>query len=304
MPGPAQTRAPRRTLRRALGLAPARAFGWTVALATAIVSGGCALTPIEAESRIDALVAAALAEWRDWGSQQVRSTAEGGLCAVLADGRCVSIDDGCGRERSARYCALVNRYWPLVSGYRHPCASTDLCEARRPPGARHERTEPWSAAFVSYVYEQAGFTRWEFTFSDTHADYVAATRDGQMPLFELVPVPLAPRRGDLLCSIRGRGRAIGPPMIGWISAQWSASAFTPMHCDLVVEVSRVPTGTGVARLVGGNVEQSVSMREARLDASGRLDWSPPPGPGWLLVLRLKSAPGQGFPRFGSAASIR
>jgi hypothetical protein len=60
-----------------------------------------------------------------------------------------------------------------------------------------------------------------------------------------------------------------------------------MHCDLVVEVSRA---LGVARIVGGNVEQAVSMREARLDADGRLNWSPPPAPGWLLVLRLRNAP--------------
>ncbi|MCL4747303.1 MAG: DUF2272 domain-containing protein [Burkholderiaceae bacterium] len=266
----------RRALRRC-----ARGFAL---LALAIALGGCALSPREAQSRIDRLVAAALDEWRDWGRQQVRFDADGGLCAVLPDGSCRSVDDGCGRERSSRHCALVNRYWPGVSRYRHPCERTDLCEATLPASARTERTEPWSAAFVSHLYRRAGFSVLEFLFSDTHADYVLATREGRMPLFELLAVPVAPSRGDLLCAVRGPGKAIGPPMIDWISAQWSARAFTPMHCDLVVEVSRE---RGVARIVGGNVEQAVSMREAPLGSAGRLDWAPPPAPGWLLVLRLR-----------------
>ena len=280
----------------ALRRAAARAR-FVALLVLSLALGACALTPREAQTRIDRLVAIALHEWRDWGSQQVRSSDAGGLCAVFADGSCRSVDDGCGRERSSRHCALVNRYWPPVSRYRHPCAEVDLCEASLPPGARAPRTEPWSAAFVSHLYRAAGFSRNEFEFSDTHADYVLAAHEGRMPLFELVPVPLAPRRGDLLCSVRGPGRAVGPPMIDWISAQSSPRPFTPMHCDLVVEVASEPR---VARIVGGNVEQAVSMREAPLDEGGRLDWRPPPAPGWLLVLRLRRAP----PDFGDRAGLK
>jgi hypothetical protein len=274
------------TPRIALGAGARFAAGCTL-LALTLLLGACALTPREARTRIDRLVAVALVEWQDWGRQKVQFTDDGGLCALLADGSCRTVDDGCGRERSSRYCALVNRYWPLVSAYRHPCQGLDHCEAALPAGTRAPRTEPWSAAFVSHLYRASGFSRNEFLFSDTHADYVLATREGRMPLFELLVVPLAPRRGDLLCSVRGPGRAIGPPMVDWISAQWSAAAFTPMHCDLVVEVARE---LGVARIVGGNVEQAVSMREAQLDWDGRLNWSPPPAPGWLLVLRLRNAP--------------
>ncbi len=256
-----------------------------LSLSLLLVLGGCALTPNEARTRIDRLVAGALDEWRDWGEQRVRSDADGRLCAVLADGSCAHVQDGCGRERSSRHCALVNRYWPLVSTYRHPCARTDVCESRLPAGESALRTEPWSAAFVSYLYRRAGFGRLEFVFSDTHADYVAATREGTMPLFELLATPFVARRGDLVCTVRGSAKAIGAPMIDWISAQWSPRPFTPMHCDLVVDVSARP---GVASVVGGNVEQAVSMREVALDAAGRIDWEPPPGAGWLLGLRLRA----------------
>jgi hypothetical protein len=36
---------------------------------------------------------------------------------------------------------------------------------------------PWSAAFISYLMKTAGFSRAEFAFSDTHADYVRAALD-------------------------------------------------------------------------------------------------------------------------------
>ena len=272
--------------RRAADLCSAiRARIATVALA--LLVAGCAIGPVETASRIDRLVDAAYAEWRDWGEQRVDVDAQGGLCARFDDGRCLAVDNGCGREMSSRYCALVNRYWPVVSDYRHPCDATDLCEARLPPGAQGRYSEPWSAAFISYLYRKAGFGWWQFSFSDTHADYVSAARDGVMRDFTLVPAPFAPRRGDLVCSGRGPDRELSPAQIALIAEQASGTGFTRMHCDLVVDVA---PGAGLALAIGGNVEQSVSMREIALDARGMVDWASPPGPGWLLALRLRHAP--------------
>jgi len=233
-------------------------------------------------------VETARGEWRLWGTQRVRESPHDGLCAEFDDGSCLPVDDGCGRELASAYCPLVNRYWPVVSGYRHPCDRTDLCVAQRPQGEPAVRTEPWSAAFISYLYRSAGFSRWRFRFSDTHADYVAAVRDGLLPDFELLPAPFAPRRGDLLCVARGRDRRLAPDQIDRIAPQWTGPGFTRMHCDLVVAVD---TQRRFATLIGGNVEQAVSLRETALDDEGRVRWSPPPEPGWLLGLRLKEASG-------------
>jgi len=252
------------------------------------VLGGCAFTPRQANERIERLVEAAQSEWRLWGMQRVRASPHGGLCAEFEDGRCLPIDDGCGRELASAYCPLVNRYWPVVSGYRHPCDRTDLCVAQRPAGEPPVRTEPWSAAFTSYLYRRAGLSHWRFRFSDTHADYVAAVRDGLLPDFVLLPAPFAPRRGDLLCTTRGRDRWMPPEEIGRIAPQWSGPGFTRMHCDLVVAVD---AQRRLATLIGGNVEQAVSLREVALDDEGRVGWSPPPGAGWLLGLRLRAARG-------------
>lgn len=263
------------------GVAPAGA-----ALLGAALIAGCAITPQQAFDRVDRLVEIATAQWRLWGEQRVRDAADGGLCALLDGEECVPVDDGCGRELSSRYCELVNRYWPVVSDYRHPCAITDVCVARRPAGVEPIHTEPWSAAFVSYVYRQAGFGRLRFAFSDTHADYVTATRDGRMPDFELIATPFAPRRGDLLCAARGRGRDLPPSAIHLIAHKAIGTAFTPMHCDLVVGVD---PARRVATLIGGNVAQAVSLREIALDADGLVHWAPAPQPGWLLALRLRAA---------------
>jgi hypothetical protein len=257
------------------------------AVLLALLLGGCAIGPVETASRIDRLVDAAYREWRDWGEQRVAFDAQGELCALFADGRCLSVDNGCGREMSSRYCALVNRYWPVVSDYRHPCDATDLCEARLPAGAEGRYSEPWSAAFISYLYREAGFDWTQFSFSDTHADYVSAARDGLMRDFRLLPAPFAPRRGDLVCSGRGPDRWLSPGEIALIAGQHAGPRFTRMHCDLVVSVA---PGARVALAIGGNVEQAVSMREIALDARGEAHWAPAPEPGWLLALRLKYAP--------------
>jgi len=278
-------------LRRVGGRRRARAA--LPAALCALLLGGCAFTPREAAERVDRLVDAASAEWHLWGSQRVRHDPQAGLCAQFADGRCLPVDNGCGRELSSRYCALVNRYWPVVSAYRHPCDTTDRCDAQRPPGVQPVYTEPWSAAFISFLYRQAGFSRLRFVFSDTHADYVSAVRDGLLPDFELLPAPFVPRRGDLLCSARGPSRGLSPAQIHLIEPQWSGPGFTRMHCDLVVETD---PQRRVATLIGGNVAQAVSLREIDLDADGRVDWSPAPDPGWLLGLRLKAAgAGSGVP---------
>jgi hypothetical protein len=298
-------------------------------VALALLLGGCALTPEQADHRIDRLVAAAVAEWQLWGGQRVLERDDGSLCALFdateagvrreratqpvlppqADSRvpspspamppgangssdssggqvCLPVQDGCGRELSSRHCPLVNRYWPGVSDYRHPCTQTDLCVAQRPAGIAPVYTEPWSAAFISFVYRQAGFGWFRFSASDTHADYVAAARDGLMPDFALLATPLRPQRGDLLCLARGPSRGISPDQIDVIAPAASGPGFTRMHCDLVVGLD---PARRVAMLIGGNVAQAVSLREVALDEQGFLHWEAPPRPGWLLALRLRAA---------------
>jgi len=120
---------------------------------------------------------------------------------------------------------------------------------------------PWSAAFVSWVMRRAGLPG--FTASARHLDYVRAawTRPARDPYRLASPLDTAPAVGDLLCYVRAQARVLGHR--GLVD-RLDGGAGLPMHCDIVVAA-----GDGMAWLVGGNVQQAVTLRMLRLDGDGR-----------------------------------
>lgn len=130
--------------------------------------------------------------------------------------------------------------------------------------------KPWSAAFVSYVLLRAGVPG--FRPSASHHDYVAAAyRDpAQSPFQYLDPAKARPGAGDLLCYVRVPSRAYGHE--GLLAAIAGGSDGLGMHCDIVVATS--PGNDGKAYLVGGNVQQAVTMRLLPLNRNGQF-WSLP-----------------------------
>jgi hypothetical protein len=136
---------------------------------------------------------------------------------------------------------------------------------------------PWSAAFISYLMKMSGFSRAEFAFSDSHADYVqaaigasAAEAEGRESFhaFRACDVrSTPPRAGDLLCATRATaaatdGFAALPAAIA--AARLSGHGF-PMHCDLVVRSDA--GGDAKLETIGGNVVQSVTLSRMTLNAS-------------------------------------
>jgi len=121
-----------------------------------------------------------------------------------------------------------------------------------------------------------------FPYSPTHADYINAARRhalGTAPIVPLTaerPESYAPQRGDLICMWRGR-RPIRYDDL-------PADAF-PGHCDIVVAVR-----PGILDVIGGNVDNSVSMKHVPVAADGRL--AAPNGAiidpdyPWFVVLRV------------------
>ncbi|QIL20609.1 DUF2272 domain-containing protein [Thermomonas sp. HDW16] len=128
---------------------------------------------------------------------------------------------------------------------------------------------PWSAAFVSWVMRRSGVPR--FTFSGSHFDYVRAARldPAGSPYEYLEPMSATPAIGDLLCYVR-TGRVYGYQALA--SAIDGGANGLPMHCDIVVAAN--PGGDAKAYLVGGNVQQAVTMRVLNLNAGGRF-WNLP-----------------------------
>ena len=132
--------------------------------------------------------------------------------------------------------------------------------------------EPWSAAFVSWVMCEAGLGDMaQFHRSSAHRDYIdqaIRARDGEAPdaayvAYDAGEVAIAP--GDLLCNSRAgfdyrslADRRANPVM----------NALT--HCDIVVKVEPVRV-----LVIGGNVDQSVSLTELPLHKDEKAYPHPP-----------------------------
>lgn len=158
---------------------------------------------------------------------------------------------------------------------------------------------PWSAAFVSYVMAKAGVPG--FRPSAAHFDYVRDARRSPAASAYLYqdPAVAAPAAGDLLCAVRG-GQPGGNA--GLSAAIDAGAGAINMHCDIVAAVEQ---GGGTAYLVGGNVQQGVTMRLLSVNRLGRF-WALPQSSGadpkcspdsakscnlnrqdWAVLLKLK-----------------
>ena len=114
----------------------------------------------------------------------------------------------------------------------------------------------WSAAFIGYVMRMAGAGT-GFPYSENHADYInaAAAHQPGVPLQAMRVEAYPPQIGDLICLWRGRKVTFD---------QLPAGRF-PAHCDIVVGIK-----PGQLSVIGGNVDNAVSMKYVPIAADGRL----------------------------------
>ncbi|MEO5629262.1 MAG: DUF2272 domain-containing protein [Thermomonas sp.] len=129
--------------------------------------------------------------------------------------------------------------------------------------------QPWSAAFVSWTMQRAGVPG--FLSSASHFDYVRAARVNPQgsPYLFLDPVANAPAVGDMLCYVRS-SRVYGHA--GLADAIDGGANGLKMHCDIVTAANA--GNDSKAYLIGGNVQQAVTMRVLNLNATGRF-WNLP-----------------------------
>lgn len=129
---------------------------------------------------------------------------------------------------------------------------------------------PWSAAFVSWVMRRAALPG--FTGSASHVDYVrAAYREPEGSAYRIAdPRAARPMPGDLLCYVRDPGRSHG--FGGLAALLGGGDGGLGMHCDVVVSAGG--QGERVARLVGGNLLDGVTMRLLPLTAGGHFEALP------------------------------
>ena len=240
-------------------------------------------TVVSAE-RIEQLLERLNEQWIRWGRVVVRVPAGQEFCAVLGDGRCEQIADGCGQEMTAKLCPVVNEYWRDTPPWkaRHSCKNTDICDVAWPIGSPHppDKGYPWSAVFVSAIMKQAGFSSTEFSPGDSHADYVVAAREQFLSAYEVVPTPTVALPGDLICSMRNNS-TFTPNDIGRIV---DGARAQPMHCDIVVRLDR---SSHTLEAIGGNVQQAVAKSVVELDNANRVTFTNNPNRRWILVMRAR-----------------
>jgi hypothetical protein len=172
---------------------------------------------------------------------------------------------------------------------------------------------PWSAAFVSYVIRQAGVAGNAFTFANAHRVYIYdafATSAAELNneagdrLYRACPLTATrPRVGDLICFQRepaladATDKAVRERIRAELDSGAEARSVRRTHCEVVVYID-APARKMYA--IGGNVEQSVTVKKLNLRTRG-LKFSAPQkgscgGPGhWTLPqpsADMPRAPGQ------------
>jgi hypothetical protein len=230
-----------------------------------------AKVPFEAFSR-DAVVAIALREWRLFG--QTLADPEGEAMRVIKP------------EREPGLWQRVGEYWWLGLN----AGSPESGWTGKHDGQGHvfqpdeDGDYAWSAAFISYVFRIAGAGA-RFPYSADHAEYMNAARAVSLGRTTRWLVSAervqdyAPRPGDLVCF--GRGSAKGLRF-----EDLPTPKLFPSHCDIVVDVSR----PGAIKVIGGNVQDSVTMNTVPVTPDGRL--ATPDGTvldtrfPWMAVLRV------------------
>lgn len=227
--------------------------------------------PYEPFSR-DAVVAIALREWRLFGQPVNDDPPNAPLGTPHSPGPKAEREQGLWQR--------VGEYWWLgLDAGRDEAGWTgkhDMFGTEFPPEMDGEYA--WSAAFVSYVMRIAGAGK-RFAYSPNHWTYIdrAVREPGGLFVAERVE-QARPAPGDLICTGRGPDRALtydDLPAGPYLS-----------HCDIVVAVA-----PGQLSVIGGNVDDAVTMKHVPITPEGRL--AAPDGRvldpryAWMVVLRLR-----------------
>lgn len=221
-----------------------------------------ARVPYQPFSR-EAAVQIAMREWRAFGQVVVFPNTE------------LPFD----REREEGLWQRVGDYWWQGLPLGNPDDGfTGLHDANgRVFSEREDANYAWSAAFIDYVMRKAGAGN-RFPYSSTHSDYINAARrhDPGIVISAEPPQSYAPQRGDLICMWRGRRP---------IHYEDLPTDRFPGHCDIVIGAK-----SGSLDVIGGNVDNSVSLKHVPVAADGHLlDPSGTvvdPDHPWFVVLRV------------------
>lgn len=121
------------------------------------------------------------------------------------------------------------------------------------------RTQPWSAAFISYVMKKSGAGK-AFPYSTSHSVYIRKAIEnkknnaGRFKGYK--PEDVKVEVGDLVCYPRQAG------------VSYDTKSGYDSHCDICIDVNK---RKNTATFIGGNVSDSVSKSTAPLTDKGKID---------------------------------
>jgi hypothetical protein len=148
--------------------------------------------------------------------------------------------------------------------------------------ANEDANFAWSAAFISFVMRMAGAAG-RFPYAIAHSTYINIAREmslGQTSNWAITALPPetgVPAPGDLICMGRSSAHSL-------TFADLPAGHF-PGHCDIVVQAD-----PGMLSVLGGNVDDAVTMKHVPITADGHL--ATPDGTivdtryPWAVVIRV------------------
>jgi hypothetical protein len=219
--------------------------------------------PYEPFSR-EAAVQIAYREWRAFGQH-----------VVLSPEQPESADS---EERDEGLWQRVGEYWWLGLNYGAPegrwTGKHDANGVEFPRG--EDGNFAWSAAFVDYVMRMSGAGN-RFPYSPSHSDYINAARTNPDLVVAALPFSqYAPQLGDLICMWRAGHQ---------VTYDELPAGHFPGHCDIVVA-----RHVGSLDVIGGNVDNAVSMRHVPVAPDGRMVGPSgtliDPDYPWFVVLRV------------------
>ncbi|MCB9176975.1 MAG: DUF2272 domain-containing protein [Caldilineae bacterium] len=226
-----------------------------------VVASACPSLPLASARR--RIVDAAAQEWAYFGfsvTDRRVPRGESRLSGFLGRGGNQSWRRGASRERLAEFARVapsIAGYWAATPGGSWALERQNARWAESTAGAARWR-DPWSAAFVSWVYCVSGLGEPDrFQRSIAHRDYVdqaIRARDGRAPSAALRaydPGEATILPGDLVCSATRSGYQT----IDQRRRQLGRAA--SMHCDIVVSVD-APADEILT--IGGNVYGTVSLK--------------------------------------------
>jgi len=152
-------------------------------------------------------------------------------------------DKGEAHETDSAMYDTLKRYWSNVG----------WDESRWTP-----TSQPWSASFISTIMKDGG-AKGDFKYDSSHSVYIRDAiknkkENNKNPFKGHRASDVRVRRGDIICYPRDGS-----------NADYDTTSSYKSHCDLVVKVKK-----GFIKTIGGNVMNTVNVKEVKTDKKGKL----------------------------------